>query len=177
MKSEMDNYVDGLKEAKVKETTNELNAVMGSFAKADDLSTMPEGVYNNVFKPYFTGEKPLEEGNDIISKWVEYAGNVRRGIHLVDDNGSIVETIPGIVRSTPADFVVNVNVDFKKLGIDYELLKTRSAEQAEHTLDNAVNQIKTATEVIKPNMDAFNKIMEDGDDFVPSEDDDFIVYD
>ena len=155
-----------------------LAGAMKDLKKQDDLQVMPEEIFNEVFKPYFTGEKTISENNHIISKWVEYSGNIKRGVNLTDVNGTIIGTVPGLVRETPANFVTNLNIDFTKFGSEYELLKGRSHDKAIAKVDAVVNSIIDSTNDIAPDMKAFKKIIDKGDDYQPTNnDEDYVIFD
>jgi len=172
----MESYVEELQQSQMNRSNKELEEIKKHMEHGKNKQ-MPKAVYDEVFKPYFTGQKPVDENTPIISKWVEYAGNVRTPVDLVDENGVVVETVPGIIRPTPADFVQGLGIDFRKLGTEYELLKDRNALEAELNVKRAMDKIANEAIKIEPDMSAFQEIVESGEAIPHDDSDEFVIYD
>ncbi len=150
------------------------------------LRNMPKDIFYSVFYPYFIGQKTISDDNSIIAKWVSYAGNARRGVNLLDDNGMIIGMVPGIISQTPVNFVQDLGVNFNRFGSDYELLKKRSTDQANDKADKMVNYVMEKAKQIEPDMRAFEKLLDNGGEYTKEpknstentmNDDDYIIYD
>ncbi len=177
--NKLEEYVQETKKEINDQTNAKVKDIKESVAHNNALRTMPEEIYYNVFYPYFTGELSLtEDTKDIIAKWVFYAGNARRGVNLVDANGTITGTTPGIIQQTPSDFVTGLDINFSKLGSEYELLSKRSIDQANvKVAEVAVKITEKAKSELHPNMNAFKEILKDGDKYKSEDDDGYLIYD
>ncbi len=177
MENPLNEIVTQEKDVREKRVNDTMKTIKDELA-FNDLRPMPEDIFNNVFLPYFDGSLVLKKGDPIIAKWVNFTGNPRRGANIVNESGQVVRVIPGIISTTPVDFVTNLNIDLPRIGMAYEKLRERSSEQADMKIHEVTKQIADALDRnMEPNLKAFKKIMEDGDSYKSDSDDDFVIYD
>ena len=74
-----------------------LNELAEEFDKVMDSATnrLSEEKFKQFFLPYFIGEKSHD---NIIVKWMEIAGSPLMQVHLVNDEGEVVNTIPPLIK-------------------------------------------------------------------------------
>ena len=74
-----------------------LNELADSFDEVIDSATnrLSEEKFKQLFLPYFLGEKYNE---NIIVKWTEIAGSPQMPVHLIDEEGQVVNTVPPLIK-------------------------------------------------------------------------------
>ncbi len=161
----------------IKELTDKHNAIATDQVKSSidyhfeqlvvkpyqEIATLPENVFVEVFLPFFSGERSFDESNDIIINWISIAGNPTKEVKIVDDIGNVLYTVPPIMDTTCIDF----KNDRKGQAIgnimaNYELHKGQLPIVGKNYLDGSIdNRLKSLTkdsEVLTENEKRWNSI-------------------
>lgn len=128
-----------------------------------EITRLPENVFVEVFLPFFSGEKNFDDEKDIIIKWVSIAGNPTKEVHVVDEAGTILFTVPAIMDTTCIDY--KNDAKGQPLGniiANYELHKNQLPVVGKNYLDGTIdNRLRTLTknsEVFLSNEKRWNDI-------------------
>ena len=69
----------------------------------EDRVRIPEQAFKEHFLPYFTGERPLESGDNVIANWIGIVGAPMAEAAVVDVAGNVLYTVPPVLDSSAID--------------------------------------------------------------------------
>lgn len=69
---------------------------------------LPEIIFKNTFLPYFSGEKPIEEGSSILADWFSVAGSHTAEVTIIDNQtGEPLFDVPAVGSRSRINYAYN----------------------------------------------------------------------
>ena len=64
---------------------------------------LPESIFVHSYLPYFCGEVKIEEGSDVLVRWISIAGTPSSPVDILEGNGlseKVIYTVPGLIDTS-----------------------------------------------------------------------------
>lgn len=72
-----------------------------------NVPRMPERVFKHIWLPFFAGDEKLLYKVAITPHWVNFAGSIYQKVHVVDERGQVLFTVPPILDRTAIQSLVH----------------------------------------------------------------------
>jgi hypothetical protein len=81
---------------KEKQLKEQIEEIYLELASEDEIiyHQLPENLFVSEFLPYFCGEMPIGENNELYLQWIAIAGSPMREVSIIDLNGDFLFNVP-----------------------------------------------------------------------------------
>jgi len=101
-------------------------------------AVLPEDVFVRYFLDYF--KNPMEDSH-LLYKWIELAGGHYNEVDLIDNNGDVVITVPGLYASPDIDNVGMSTYNFADIAARYSLEKSITSFKGDSFINMALSGV------------------------------------
>jgi hypothetical protein len=110
---------------------------------------IPEDIFIGYFLPFFAGEKTADRNQPVFAQWVSIAGSPTAAVDIIDKDGSVKVTVPGLFNSDIMRSQYSSDVSMRSIFEQYELYNNNLPVVANNFLDKAftakTNNLKPIT--------------------------------
>lgn len=149
-KSEMQTRVDEIKDTDAKAVAISIESIHEDVVATKNKNYIPEIVFKDKFLDYFEN-LPEDTSNDpTMQQWVAFSGGPYNEVDVIDKNGNVIYTVPGVLSKPLVDDKLAKDYRFDNIASKFELKHNRLPEEGarylEAELSGVPKYIKADTE-------------------------------
>lgn len=146
--SAIEEFSKMLTESELESARNMINEVTDSLDFEESLTpAIHESIFVNSYLDYFKNIKTSDPNSPLYLNWINIAGSVYNEVHLVNDKGEVVATVPPLVARNSIETDNLENVGFEEKAKHYNLLKGVDGDRAKNFL---ATELSALPKFIKP---------------------------
>jgi hypothetical protein len=126
--------MDDFEKQNLSESINNSYSVLVTEAPKNKI---PEDIFVNYFLPFFKGEKIADRKQPVFAEWVSIAGSPTAAVDVIDKDGNVKITVPGLFNSDIMRSQYNSDVTIRNIFDQYELYNNNIPAVAKNFLDKA----------------------------------------
>jgi len=106
------------------------------------VGRLPERIFKETFFPYFSGQKTLDPGSEILKIWVGIAGNPGNCVDIIDDGNDVLFRIPPLYNTDFVSSTAAAKVPFTGIIDEYYNRNASSPNLGNNFLKSVLNTTK-----------------------------------
>ena len=111
-----------------------------SIVGKQDRRAIPEDLFVNEFLPYFSGQKPFSEGNNVLGNWVTVAGTPFAEVNVIDQSGNTVVTVPGLTTTLQHKLAERSGTPLHDIVVQAEVVGSQQQVLGNRYLNNKLDE-------------------------------------
>lgn len=151
--------IDKFHQQQMSDEIKRINAALDTIAPSD-ISKLEEYIFSNIFIPLFAGDDHLLY-NVTFQTWINYAGGPYKEVHIVDNEGTFLFTVPPLLDRTVVNSVSNFRTSIASVIMTAQQYSRIHPNQGRTYLSNELNKrasvIKVPANMLN-NLETWNTI-------------------
>lgn len=124
------------------EVAEMINTVHSEVIGINKKNYIPEIVFKESFLGFFKTMNNTNLDDPIARMWVNFSGSPYSEVDVIDKQGNVIYTVPGLLSKPNVDAALGKNVNFDRIASTYELKHNRLPEVGSNYLNSELGAVQ-----------------------------------
>lgn len=124
----------------LEQSTSDINRCFDALVGKQDRRNIPEELFVQEFLPYFSGQKQLDQGSNVLSNWVTIAGTPFAEVNVTDNAGNTVVVVPGLMNTLQHNLTERSKTTFHDIVVQAEIVGSQQSILGTRYLNNKLDE-------------------------------------